>query len=106
MAMGPLIWCATLERLTKPEKGCRFFRCYRTGMMRVAAKARSGMAFGLYVFLDTSRFGYRLTLLSRTLLLFLRSGSTEPTPRLQPSLSLEEANVKSRTKQSLMKRVN
>ena len=57
-----------LESLTKPEKGCRFFHCYRTGMMRVAAKARSGVAFGLYVFLDTSRFGYRLTLLSRTLL--------------------------------------
>jgi len=37
-------------------------------MMRVVAKARSGVAFGLYVFLDTSRFGYRLTLLSRTLL--------------------------------------
>src|SRR5437870_480462 len=36
--------------------------------------------------------------------LFLSSGSTEPTPRLHPSL--EEANVKSRTKQSLMKRVN
>src|SRR5713226_6273579 len=72
--------------------------------MRVAAKARSGVAFGLYVFLDTSRFVYRLTLLSRTILPFLRSGSTEPTPRLPPSP--EEANVKSRTKQSLMKRVN
>src|SRR5438445_13156691 len=36
--------------------------------------------------------------------LFLRSGSTETDPRLQPSL--EEANVKSRTKQTLMMRVN
>ena len=35
-----------LESLTKPEKGCRFFHCYRTGMMRVAAKERSGVAFG------------------------------------------------------------
>jgi YVTN family beta-propeller protein len=36
--------------------------------------------------------------------LFLRSGSTEPAPRLHPSLA--ETSVKSRTKQSLIKRVN
>ena len=73
--------------------------------MRVAAKERSGVTFGLYGFSLTLAFlGIDLPSSAVPSYLFLRSGSTERTLGSTPSL--EEDNVKSTTKQSLMKRVN
>ena len=69
-----------LESLTKPEKGCRFFHCYRTGMMRVAAKERSGVAFGFVrLTMTPAVLGIDLPSSAVPSYLFLRSGSTERT---------------------------